>query len=282
MVSEKPWSDYIKADYTPEQWHTACLLHLHTGPPTSKDQCKLPVKTPSGALNRNGVHAAAAALNGARGGVDASPVKIATARAAVRRLYNQLDEDPPDSMKQSTDNVDDFLEHYGVKGMKWGVRREGSSRPSLKRTVEQAKNKARTELKERTDTETHVRAKPGRHVQVVGGKKKTPHEDAIKARVAEQIAKRNTLDALSNKELQHLVNRMNLESQYRNLAINETRKTAVEKWVEKTLSTKLDKSLEFMGPQAAIGKAVVEGMFKNTVGLSNKAMSGGKIKKDKK
>jgi hypothetical protein len=65
-VSEKPWSDYTKADYSIEQWHAACLIHLHQGPPTSKDQCKVPVRTPNGALNRNGVHAAAAALAGPR------------------------------------------------------------------------------------------------------------------------------------------------------------------------------------------------------------------------
>jgi 2'-5' RNA ligase len=100
-VSEKPWSDYTKSDYTIEQWHAACLIHLHDGPPTSKNECKLPVKTPSGALNRNGVHAAAAALAGARSPLKAPPEQKTKAANALRRYYSQLGETPPDSLKQS-------------------------------------------------------------------------------------------------------------------------------------------------------------------------------------
>jgi hypothetical protein len=100
-VSEKPWSDYTKSDYTIEQWHAACLIHLHDGPPTSKSECKLPVKTPSGALNRNGVHAAAAALAGARSPLKAPPEQKTKAANALRRYYSQLGETPPDSLKQS-------------------------------------------------------------------------------------------------------------------------------------------------------------------------------------
>jgi len=100
-VSEKPWSDYTKSDYTIEQWHAACLIHLHDGPPTSKSECKLPVKTPNGALNRNGVHAAAAALAGARSPLKAPPEQKTKAASALRRYYAQLGETPPDSLKQS-------------------------------------------------------------------------------------------------------------------------------------------------------------------------------------
>lgn len=126
-LSEQPWSSYTKTDYTLEQWHAACLIHQHEGPSTSKSQCKLPVKTPNGAINRNGVHAAAAALAGARGGVDASAEQKASAKAAIRRLYAQMDEKPPPSMGQSDM---DFIDHHGVKGMRWGVRkaRSGTSR----------------------------------------------------------------------------------------------------------------------------------------------------------
>lgn len=113
-VSEKLWSDYTKSDYTIEQWHAACLIHLHNGPPTSKSQCKLPVKTPNGALNRNGVHAAAAALAGARSPLKAPPEQKAKAASALRRYYSQLGETPPDSLKQSALNaVKEVLTHQG-------------------------------------------------------------------------------------------------------------------------------------------------------------------------
>jgi hypothetical protein len=129
-ISEKPWSDYSEADYSLEQWHSACLIHQHTGPPTSKSQCKLPVKTPNGALNRNGVHAAAAALAGARGGVHAASNEKASAARALVRYYGQLSEDPPESVLSLAHGISEadlraelFLAHHGVKGMKWGVRK---------------------------------------------------------------------------------------------------------------------------------------------------------------
>lgn len=141
-ISEKPWSDFSEADYTLEQWHAACLIHQHDGPPTSKSECKLPVKTPGGALNRNGVHAAAAALAGARSPIKASAEQKAKAATALRGYYKQLDEDPPDSLKQSA-IVEDFLEHIGVKGMRWGIRKEeasgGLSRRQVKKVAKEDK-----------------------------------------------------------------------------------------------------------------------------------------------
>jgi hypothetical protein len=134
-ISEKPWSAYTKADYTIEQWHSACLIHLHSGPPTSKSECKLPVKTPGGALSRNGVHAAAAALAGARTPLQAPPEQKAKAARALRGYYSQLGEEPPPSLVKHSafDVVEDILEHHGVKGMKWGVRRHLSARSAARK-----------------------------------------------------------------------------------------------------------------------------------------------------
>jgi hypothetical protein len=111
-ISEKPWSDYKASDYSVEQWHSACLIHLHDGAATSKDECKLPIKTPDGVLNRNGVHAAAAALAGARGGLKGvSDEQKAQAAQALVRYYNQLDEEPPESLMQLSDFIVDMLTH---------------------------------------------------------------------------------------------------------------------------------------------------------------------------
>ena len=118
-ISEAPWSNFTKADYTLEQWHAACLIHTHDGEPTSKSECKLPVKTPAGVLNRNGVHAAAAALAGARGGLKGvSADQKKKAGSALKRYYAELDDDLPESLAQSD------ISHHGVKGMRWGVRKE--------------------------------------------------------------------------------------------------------------------------------------------------------------
>lgn len=124
-ISERPWSNYSPADYTLQEWHSACLIHQHDGAPTTKTDCKLPVKTPTGTLNRNGVHAAAAALAGARGGVHASPEEKASAARALIRYYGQLSEDPPPSILNLAHSTmpSNSLDHHGVKGMHWGQRK---------------------------------------------------------------------------------------------------------------------------------------------------------------
>jgi hypothetical protein len=102
-ASTTPWSSFSEGDYSIEQWHRACLIHLHDGAPTSKAQCKLPVREPSGALNANGVAAAAAVLAGGRGGVQAPPEKKRAAARSLVRLYAQTDREPPASLRQLAD-----------------------------------------------------------------------------------------------------------------------------------------------------------------------------------
>jgi hypothetical protein len=122
-IDEAPWSNYKESDYTPAQWHNASLIHDHPpGVPTTKQHCKLPVKTPSGVVNRHGVAAAAGALAGSRGGVQATSEQKAAAATALRNLYSQMGTEPPPSLKH--DDVLDFLEHHGVKGMHWGIRHD--------------------------------------------------------------------------------------------------------------------------------------------------------------
>ncbi len=96
--SNKPWSDYQESDYSPEQWKAACLIHLGDSNPPVKDEHKLPVKEPSGTYNRNGIHAAAAVLAGARGGVDAPPDEKRKAAKKLLSLYKEMGDTPPDSL----------------------------------------------------------------------------------------------------------------------------------------------------------------------------------------
>jgi hypothetical protein len=97
-VSNKPWSSFSASDYTPEQYKRACLIVLGDG--ATKDQCKLPVREPDGTLNVNAVHAAAAVLAGSRGGVQAPPADKKKAARALIRLYGQINDEPPDSLKR--------------------------------------------------------------------------------------------------------------------------------------------------------------------------------------
>jgi len=85
------------------------------------------------------------------------------------------------------------LQHYGVKGMKWGKRKSVA-------------------------TSVTTTATPGKRVKATGGTLQPASEDAIKTAATKQRAKKSTTDSLSTKELQELVTRMNLEQQYERLA----------------------------------------------------------------
>lgn len=87
----------------------------------------------------------------------------------------------------------DYFAHYGVKGMRWGVRKSDTAIGRTKVGISQV---------------------PGRRVQATGGTGQKAHPDAIKAAVRKQKAKASTTDALSDKELKALLNRMQMEQQY--------------------------------------------------------------------
>lgn len=89
---------------------------------------------------------------------------------------------------------DAMLEHFGVKGMKWGVRRKRGSDGHV-------------------DSGTHT----------------STSADAEKALRYRQVAKKTGTHALSNQELQHLVNRMNLEQNYARLTSDAKASAKVKK-----------------------------------------------------
>jgi len=80
------------------------------------------------------------------------------------------------------------LLHYGVKGMKWGVRR-----------------------KRATSSRVTVSNRKALGLKAVGGLNRPPSADAKRAKVSGQIAKKSGYQALSNKELQAYIKRMDLE-----------------------------------------------------------------------
>lgn len=94
-VSSRPWSDFSPSDYSPQQWRRACILHRRPASgqdPDTKTLHSLPVREPSGALNRNGVHAAASRIHSTDASAD---LKRTAARTLVGLYRGQLDEDPP-------------------------------------------------------------------------------------------------------------------------------------------------------------------------------------------
>lgn len=100
--TDAPWDGAASNYKDTDAYCAACLID--TNPADSKktqDNCKLPIKTPSGAVNKNALSSALGALNGARNaltGVSAADKKKAA--RALQRYYQQAKMDVPDSLRR--------------------------------------------------------------------------------------------------------------------------------------------------------------------------------------
>lgn len=101
MATDAAWDGSASRYPDTETFCKYCLIDSNpSGEKKIQANCKLPYAEPDGTLNSNAVHAAAAALAGARGGLKdvSAQDKKAAARKLVR-LYGELKETPPDSIK---------------------------------------------------------------------------------------------------------------------------------------------------------------------------------------
>jgi hypothetical protein len=98
--------------------------------------------------------------------------------------------------------VEEVLSHHGIKGMHWGVRR---SRGELASVSVKTRSGPRQK--------TVIRTQGGRGVEA--------HPDAIAAKVVTQKLKKSGMHSLSNKELQDLATRTNLESQIKRSGVGK-------------------------------------------------------------
>lgn len=96
-VTDNAWDGSASRWPSAVSYCASCLIDTNTGMKT-KSMCMLPVREPSGEINRNGAHAAAAALAGARGASIPAAAKQAAARKLVAIYRGDLKEDPPDSL----------------------------------------------------------------------------------------------------------------------------------------------------------------------------------------
>lgn len=99
-TTDAAWDGSAARWDTAEAYCSACLINENEGDAAewTKGACKLPYKEPTGEVNTNAVHAAAAALAGGRGGVSASPEALAQAKKKLANVYEAIGETPPESL----------------------------------------------------------------------------------------------------------------------------------------------------------------------------------------
>lgn len=116
------------------------------------------------------------------------------------------------------------LKQYGVKGMRWGVRKD------------QATSKGGASSGPTSVVVTQK--KPGKYAKATGGKAYPLSDDARAALELRQKAKASTTDALSNQELQKAITRMNLENQFHNAQFSSDRRSKGARFVAGLLGHK--------------------------------------------
>lgn len=115
-----------------------------------------------------------------------------------------------DAARHGIDQVQSFLEHHGVKGQKWGIRRDRKTgvRPLAKTLDESRFGKA-----SKANAERHNAKKSSRNKNRVN--KSTDHKNATDLR-------KRKVSSLTNKQIQSVNNRANLETKFKQVKAART------------------------------------------------------------
>lgn len=95
--------------------------------------------------------------------------------------------------------IEEILEHHGVKGQKWGVRRKAT-----------------------VGAQEVVVSDKRKKIKTSGGKGHPAHSDAVRSRTIGQVGKKSGVKALSDDELRTYNNRLNLEQQTKRLMYHDS------------------------------------------------------------
>jgi len=120
-------------------------------------------------------------------------------------------------METEAKTGEEALQHYGILGMRWGVRRTQAQ-------LDRAAGRRVARGAPVTKTKRVKKIKKG-----TSSKKGPPSDDAQAAKDAAEKAKKSGVQSLTNQELQQLNNRLNLEQNYDRLTTTPQGKGKVKK-----------------------------------------------------
>ena len=135
-------------------------------------------------------------------------------------------------------DIEDIIEHHGVKGMKWGVRKDRRSSASRRRKT---------------------RATP-----------KPPPKKPDRAQPSSKKYKKSDASKLSDKDLRERVNRMNMEKQYKDLISKRNPPSSVSR------GAKAVASIIGRSGSKAVGKYLANAVFPHLIDRAI-ARSGGRL-----
>lgn len=195
----------------------------------------------------------------------------------------------------SDDVLDEDIEHSGIKGMKWGIRRfqnrDGSLTPAGKKRYNQElskvraaekvlKNKQATKAKIDKLNERKKAVEEGEEElkSVAGRSKSTPKKDA--STNVEATPKKQTAKNLSDDELNTAIKRMELEKRYNTLQneLNPKKESMGRDFVKKLSKNVLDGTAE-AGKNVA--KTFMEKKLKEMLGVDDKTVEKAKTALEK-
>lgn len=172
--------------------------------------------------------------------------------------------------------MSDALMHYGVKGMKWGVRKSRSAKYlDGKVGSKKKKNKLTSAQKERIK-KAKIKAKADIKVAKLNAKtKKTEARGKLEsAKAKTEAPKKKLISAMTNQELQDVINRNRLETEYKKITDVPKKKTTSDKIVEFAVKQGVKGAERASG---ALVNHIVDTQMKKVLGDSYK----GEVKKKK-
>lgn len=112
----------------------------------------------------------------------------------------------------SEDTLEAELAHFGVKGMRWGVRK----RREIVSKADHAAVKEVVGVSRKTggplrSTPVQVKVVPGKPVQTRGGKHQPTAPEAVRSAALKQKVKVSGKQSLTNEEMRFLIDRLSLE-----------------------------------------------------------------------